>query len=134
MMASNRIASCGHDTTASSVVLTLTPGNPMRVVLLSILIFEVVVFALAIPVMILVSEVSPALAFGFGGGAALLALVAAAIMRRPAGYLVGWMAQLVGVTLGFLTPAMFFVGGMFGVLWLITFVLGKRLDNPAVAS
>jgi len=115
-------------------VLTLTPGNPMRVVLLSILIFEVVVFALAIPVMILVSEVSPALAFGFGGGAALLALVAAAIMRRPAGYLVGWMAQLVGVALGFLTPAMFFVGGMFLVLWLITFVLGKRLDNPAVAS
>lgn len=106
----------------------------MRVVLLSILIFEVVVFALGIPVMILVSDVSPGPAFGFGGGAALLALVAAAMLRRPAGYPVGWLAQLIGVALGFLTPAMFFVGGMFSVLWLVTFVLGKRLDNPAVAS
>jgi hypothetical protein len=115
-------------------VLTLTPGNPMRVVLLSILIFEVIVFALGIPVMILVSEVPTEVAFGLGGGAALLALIAAGLMRRPVGYLVGWPAQLVGVALGFLTAPMFFVGGMFLVLWLVTFVLGKRLDNPAVAS
>jgi hypothetical protein len=115
-------------------VLTLTPGNPMRVVLLSILIFEVIVFALGIPVMILVSEVPTGVAFGFGGGAALLALIAAGLMRRPVGYLFGWPAQLAGVALGFLTAPMFFVGGMFLVLWLVTFVLGKRLDNPAVAS
>jgi hypothetical protein len=147
-MASKRIASCGREAAeeeirgakrppapaASGVVLTLTPGNPMRVVLLSILIFEVIVFVLAIPVMLLVSEVPTGLAFGFGGGAALLALVAAGLMRRPIGYLFGWLAQLVGVALGLLTTPMFFVGGMFGVLWLITFVLGKRLDNPTVAT
>jgi Protein of unknown function (DUF4233) len=113
--------------------MTLTPGNPMRAVLLAILIFEVIVFGLAIPVMILVSETSAGLAAGFGGGAALLALVAAALLRRPAGYLVGWTVQLVGVALGFLTAPMFFVGGMFLALWLITFILGKRLDHPAVA-
>jgi hypothetical protein len=131
-MASNRIASCGRE--AAEPVLTLTPGNPMRMVLLSILIFEVIVFVLAIPVMLLVSEVPTGLAFGFGGGAALLALVAAGLMRRPIGYLFGWLAQLAGVALGLLTTPMFFVGGMFGVLWLITFVLGKRLDNPTVAT
>ena len=114
--------------------MTLTPGNPMRVVLLAILIFEVIVYALAIPVMILVSEVSPGLAAGFGGGAALLVLVAAGLLRRAAGYLIGWSAQLVGVGLGFLTSPMFFLGAMFLALWLVTFVLGKRLDNPAVAS
>ena len=113
--------------------MTLSPGNPMRVVLLAILIFEVVVFALAVPVMIMVSEVSLGLAVGFGGGAALLALVAAALLRRPAGYLVGWPVQLLGVGLGFLTTPMFFVGGMFLALWLLTFILGKRLDHPAVA-
>jgi hypothetical protein len=105
----------------------------MRVVLLAILIFEVIVFALAVPVMIMVSEVSLGPAVGFGGGAALLALVAAALLRRPVGYLVGWPVQLLGVLLGFLTPAMFFVGGMFLALWLLTFILGKRLDHPAVA-
>ncbi len=113
--------------------MTLTPGNPMRVVLLAILIFEVVVFGLAIPVMILVSEVSAGLAVGAGAGAALLALVAAALLRGPAGYLVGWPVQLLGVALGFLTAPMFFVGGMFLALWLVTFILGKRLDRPAVA-
>jgi hypothetical protein len=105
----------------------------MRVVLLAILIFEVVVFGLAIPVMILVSEVSAGLAVGAGAGAALLALVAAALLRGPAGYLVGWPVQLLGVALGFLTAPMFFVGGMFLALWLVTFILGKRLDRPAVA-
>ena len=105
----------------------------MRVVLLAILIFEVVVFGLAIPVMILVSKVSGGLAGGLGGGAAVLALVAAALLRRPVGYLIGWLVQLLGVALGFLTAPMFFVGAMFLALWLITFVLGKRLDRPAVA-
>jgi hypothetical protein len=113
--------------------MTLAPGNPMRAVLLASLIFEVIVFGLAIPVMILVSDVSTGMAAGFGGGAALLALVAAALLRGPAGYLVGWMVQLLGVVLGFLTAAMFFVGAMFLALWVITFILGKRLDHPAVA-
>ena len=57
----------------------------MRIVLLSILIFEVIVFGLAIPVMILISDVPPRSGRGLGGGAALLALVAAGLMRRPAG-------------------------------------------------
>ena len=113
--------------------MTLQPGNPMRVVLLSILLFEIVVYGLAIPVMILVSDVPAAYAILLGGGAALLALIAAALLRRPAGYLVGWLTQPVGVVLGFLTSSMFFVGGMFFGLWLISFILGKRLDGQATA-
>jgi uncharacterized protein DUF4233 len=114
--------------------MTLRPGNPMRVVLLTILLFEVVAFGLAIPVMILVSDVPAGYAAGLGGGAALLALVAAGLMRRPAGYLVGWATQLVGVALGFLTTGMFLVGAMFLGLWVISFVLGKRLDGQAAAA
>jgi hypothetical protein len=113
--------------------VTLSAGNPMRVVLLAILIFEVIAFGLAIPVMIRISQVSLGLAVGLGGGAALLALVAAGLLRGPAGYLVGWSVQFLGVVLGFLTAPMFFVGAMFLALWLLTFILGKRLDRPAVA-
>jgi hypothetical protein len=113
--------------------VTLSSGNPMRAVLLAILIFEVVAFSLAIPVMIRISQVSLGLAVGLGGGAALLALLAAGLLRSPAGYLVGWSVQLIGLVLGFLTTPMFFVGGMFLALWLLTFILGKRLDRPAVA-
>jgi hypothetical protein len=114
--------------------MTLQPGNPMRVVLLSILLFEMVVFGLAIPVMILVSAVPAAYAGLFGGLAALLALAAAGLLRRPAGYLVGWVTQPVGVALGFLTTPMFLIGGMFLGLWLISFILGKRLDGQAAAA
>lgn len=114
---------------AATSALTLSAKNPMRVVLLSILFFEVVVFALAIPVMILVSDVDPLPAALLGSGAALLSLVAAAMLRKPVGYPLGWVAQLWGILLGLLTPSMFVVGGMFAALWTVSFILGKRLDD-----
>ncbi len=115
-------------------LLTLSLRNPMRVPLLSVLLFEVVVFALAIPVMILVSDVDPLPAALLGAGASLLALVAAALLRKPVGYPVGWVAQLSGILLGLLTPAMFVVGSMFAALWTVSFVLGKRLDARATPA
>lgn len=108
--------------------MNLSPKNPMRVVLLSILLFEVIAFGLAVPVMILLSGVPGPTAGLLGGGAALLALVAAGLMRRPLGYPLGWLTQLVGVALGLLTPAMYAVGAMFLALWVLGFVLGRRLD------
>jgi hypothetical protein len=113
---------------APASALALSPKNPMRVVLLSVLLFEVIVFALAIPVMILVSHTAALPAALSGSGAALLALVGAGLLRKPIGYPVGWLAQLAGVLLGLLTPAMFVVGAMFAALWVVSFVLGKRLD------
>ncbi len=38
------------------------------------------------------------------------------------------MTQVVGIALGFLTYGMVVVGIMFASLWLLTFVLGKRLE------
>lgn len=113
--------------------VTLTPRNPMRVVLLSVLLFEVVVFGLAIPVMILVSHVDPLPAALLGSGSAVLALLAAGLLRKPVGYPIGWLAQLAGILLGFLTPAMFVVGAVFAALWVVSFVLGKRLDARPTA-
>jgi hypothetical protein len=112
---------------------SLPNTNPMRVVLLSVLIFEVIAFGLAVPVMILVSGVAPELAALGGGLAALLALAAAGLMRRPVGYLIGWITQPVAILLGLLTPAMFVVGAMFAGLWVLSFVLGRRLENQAAA-
>jgi hypothetical protein len=113
---------------------TLTPRNPMRVVLLSTLLFEVLLYALAIPVMILVSHAAALPAALCGSGAAVLALAAAGLLRKPTGYPLGWVAQVAGILLGFLTPAMFVVGGMFTALWVVSFVLGKRLDGRAAPT
>jgi hypothetical protein len=108
--------------------VTLSSSNPMRSVLMTLLFFEIVVFGLAVPVMIFQSSISAASAATLGGGAALVALLGALLIRRPVGYLVGWLAQLAGVSLGFVTSVMFVIGGLFLVIWVITFVLGKRLD------
>jgi hypothetical protein len=106
----------------------LSAKNPMRRVLLMTLLFEVIVFGLAVPVMTYVSSVPLGRAVLFGGGAALLALVSAALLRSPVGYVLGWATQVVGVALGFLTAAMFAVGALFAGIWVLTVVLGRRLD------
>jgi Protein of unknown function (DUF4233) len=115
-------------------VISLSTGNPMRVVLQTVLIFEVIVFGLAIPVMILISGVPAAAAAGFGSGAALLALLAAGLLRSRVGYMLGWLAQLAGLALGFLTTTMFVVGALFTAVWVMSFLMGKRLDSQMEAS
>jgi hypothetical protein len=115
-------------------VIILSPGNPMRVVLMIVLIFEVIVFGLAIPVMISVSNVPAAAAAGFAGGAAVLALVAAGLLRSRVGYVLGWLVQLAGLALGLLTTSMFIVGAILAGVWLLAFVLGKRLDSRMETS
>jgi hypothetical protein len=115
-------------------VISLSTGNPMRVVLMTVLIFEVIVFGLAIPVMILISDVPAAAAAGFGGGAAVLAILAAGLLRRQVGYILGWATQLAGLALGFVTPMMFVVGALLAGVWVLSFVLGKRLDSRVETS
>ena len=115
-------------------VIILSAGNPMRVVLMTVLIFEMIVFGLAIPVMIFISDVPAAAAAGFGGGAAVLALVAAGLLRSGVGYVLGWLTQLAGLALGFLTTLMFIVGMLLAAVWVLAFVLGKRLDSRTETS
>jgi Protein of unknown function (DUF4233) len=115
-------------------VITLSAGNPMRVVLMTVLIFEVVAFGLAIPVMIFISDVPAAAAAGFGGGTALLAVVAAGLLRNRVGYVLGWLTQFAGLALGLLTPMMFIVGTLFAAVWVLAFALGKRLDSRMETS
>ena len=115
-------------------VIILSAGNPMRVVLMTVLIFEMIVFGLAIPVMIFISNVPAAAAAGFGVGAAVLALVAAGLLRSGVGYVLGWLTQLAGLALGFLTTLMFIVGMLLAAVWVLAFVLGKRLDSRMETS
>jgi hypothetical protein len=115
-------------------VIILSAGNPMRVVLMTVLIFEMIVFGLAIPVMIFISNVPAAAAAGFGAGAAVLALVAAGLLRSGVGYVLGWLTQLAGLALGFLTTLMFVVGMLLAAVWVLAFVLGKRLDSRMETS
>lgn len=108
--------------------MRLADGNPMTRTLSLTLIFEAIVFVLAIPGMIQVDDVAVGFAVGAGGVAALLAIVAGGMLRRPAGWPLAWLTQVAGVLLGLFTPWMYAVGGMFALLFAVTFVLGKRIE------
>ncbi len=114
--------------------MRLVPTNPMNRVLAAILAFEAVCCGLAIPGMIQVSDVSLSLAFTTGGVALLLCLAAAGTLRRPFGWALAWLAQAACVALGFVVSMMFAVGAMFLLLFVITFVLGKRLEAAKAAG
>ena len=108
--------------------MTLPPGNPMIRVLQVFLLLDVIVFALVIPGMIQVSDRSVLVSVASGGVAIVLALAAAGTMHRGrVGFALGWLTQLVGLMLGLLTPFQLITGAVFALLWVTTFVLGKRL-------
>ena len=114
--------------------MRLHPQNPMGRVLRSILIFEAVVCGLAIAGMIQVEALPAVPSALLGGGAALLALLATALLRTPVGYPLAWLTQPVVIALGFATAMMFAVGAMFGLLWLLVFVLGRRIERSKLST
>lgn len=63
------------------------------------------------------------------GGLALVCLVAAAMVRRPAGLWLGWIVQALLIASGFVVSMMFVVGVLFAVLWGVAVHLGGRIDR-----
>ena len=116
----------------------LAAGNPMVSVARATLTFEVIAFGLSIPVMTQVSGVPILTAVLAGGGTALGALIGAGTVKRSWGWAIGWLLQLAGVLLGLLTYGMFIIGGLFALLFIVTFVLGRRLasqrEQPGTSS
>lgn len=109
--------------------MRLQPGNPMARPLMVHLLLEVLVFGLAFPGMVIVSDVAALPAGVAAGTACLLAVAAAATLRRPIGWPLAWATQVAGVLLGLLTPMMYVVGGIFALIWAMSFVLGRRIER-----
>jgi len=95
----------------------------------AVLVIEAVVVGLSVPVMIQVADVDPALAATAGLGLALLAVVAAGLLRHRFAYGLGWAVQAGALALGLVTAAMFVVGVLFGGLWVLALVLGRRIEH-----
>ena len=100
----------------------------MRGIAAAVLTLEAIVIGLAIPVAVSVSDVDARVAVPAGLGLAVLCLVAAGLLRRPVGYRLGWMVQVAAVALGFVVPAMFFLGALFGFLWFMALRLGSEVE------
>lgn len=100
----------------------------MKTLCAAVLAFESIVVLLAIPVAIVVQDVPPAI--GITGGLVLMiALIyASASQRRSWGLAVGWALQVIVILTGFVVPLMFFLGGLFALLWFYSIRVGIRGD------
>jgi hypothetical protein len=96
--------------------------------------FEFIVLALVTPVMISVADVKPSTAIPLCLGLAVLALVAAGLLRNQAGYVLGSIIQVAAVGLGFVVPVMFVLGLAFAAFWVMAIVLGRRIDEAKAAQ
>jgi hypothetical protein len=81
--------------------------------------FEALVLALVTPVMISVADVKASIAIPLCLGLAVLAVVAAGLLRNQVGY--------------FVVPVMFLLGLAFAGFWVMAYVLGKRIDEAKKA-
>jgi len=90
----------------------------------SVLSMEIVVFWLAIIVAIVQSHVRVAAAVGVGGALAVGCLAVAAMIRRSWAYKAGGALQVLAILCGFVVAAMFVVGIIFAVLWVVALRMG----------
>lgn len=108
--------------------MRLQPTNPMRSAVASVLIFEIIIVWLAYIGMIQVSGINLWVAAVCCALVTLGSLVALAGLRKGWGYLVGWAVQVGCIALGLLTPWMYAMGIIFGLIWVTCIVLGRRIE------
>jgi hypothetical protein len=107
----------------------------MNRVAATLLVLETVVVMLAIPVAVVVSDLEPAVAIPAGLGLGVLCVVAAGLLRRGRlGYVLGSLAQVAAIATGFVVPAMFFLGGLFALLWVVLLRIGPDVDRARAAG
>lgn len=109
--------------------MILQPRNPMMSALMSVLIFEVIVFWLAFAGMVQISGVAVGTAVLWTSVASVLAIIATGGLRKGWGFSAGWLTQAIAIALGILTPWMYAMGIIFALIWTTSFVLGKRLEQ-----
>lgn len=108
--------------------MTLHPTNPMRSAAASVLIFEIIVVWLAFIGMIQLEGINLWLAAIACGVATVACLVGVAGLKKRWGYIVGWLVQALCIAMGVLTPWMYAMGIIFGLIWVTCIVLGRRIE------
>ncbi|MDO5745106.1 MAG: DUF4233 domain-containing protein [Micrococcaceae bacterium] len=73
-------------------------------------------------------ELSPFLVLGAGAIIAVLCILTCALLKKPAGYAIGWALQLLFILTGFLLPSMFFIGAAFAATWWYAVTKGHAMD------
>jgi uncharacterized membrane protein len=108
-------------------------GNPRRSMCATMLALQCVVLGLSTPVLITIADVDTATALTIGLGLAALALIVAGLLRHEWAYYAGFAVQVATLALGFVVPAMFALGVVFGSLYTAAYLLGRKIEADQAA-
>ncbi len=108
--------------------------SPRRGMCAAVLSLEAITLGLTTPVMIAIADVSAGRAVSVGVGLAVVCLLLAGLLRAEWGYLLGWAVQVAAVALGVVVPLMFFLGGIFALLWAAADLLGRKIERERAAA
>jgi hypothetical protein len=100
----------------------------------AVLSLEAITLGLTTPVLITVADVDVPIALTIGLGLAVLCLLTTGLLRYEWAYAIGWLIQLAAIGLGFLVGMMFFLGGVFALLWATAYVLGRKIERERAAA
>jgi hypothetical protein len=109
----------------------------MRRLCATVLVFEAIVIGLAIPVAVKIGHVSAGSAGPAGGalaGAAVVIAIGVSVRSTgPPGLRIalvtGSILQLLMIASGALVPVMYALGLIFGVLWTVAILLGRKVER-----
>jgi uncharacterized protein DUF4233 len=108
--------------------------SPRRGMCAAVLSLEAITLGLTTPVMIKVSGVDTPVALAVGLGLAVACLLIAGMLRGEWAYALGWLVQLGAIGLGFVIGLMFFLGGVFALLWATAYLLGRKIERERAAA
>jgi hypothetical protein len=103
----------------------------MRRLCATVLIMEAIVICLAVPVAVQMNHRAPGSAWLAAGVAAAAAVLFAGVARRALAVTLvgGSLVQIYVIASGSVVPAMYFLGGIFGALWVIGIWLGYHHEH-----
>jgi hypothetical protein len=103
----------------------------LRRLLSSVLVFEAIILVLAVPVAVTIEHLHHGVAFGVGGGLAVIAVLLAGVVgRRRWALTAGTILQFVIIAAGVAVPALYVLGVVFCVLWFTGIYLADKLEQP----
>ena len=95
----------------------------MRVMAAAVLAMESILMGFAL---LIAKDSASSIQLWLGGLLSLLLFLTAGMLKRKGGYLLGSILQLCLIGYGLVVPQMYFMGGLFLILWISAIVLGRR--------
>lgn len=102
----------------------------MKVLGSAVLAMEVIVMGFAV---LLASKNESDELLILGGIIAFLLIIAAGMLRKRSGWILGSLLQVAMLVYGFVTTPLFFLGALFGGLWVAAIVVGRKGEAARAA-